>query len=98
MTDDGRLKTVLSAFGGDLGESIREGSFVMQAAVLGHVSEGCHFPQGGPIQFVRGLVPTIRQAGGEVLVKARVEEILVDEDDQEGKQQQVRRVRLVNGV
>lgn len=96
MTDDGRLKTVLSAFGGDLGESISEGSFVMQAAVLGHVLEGCHFPQGGPIQFVRGLVPTIRQAGGEVLVKARVEEILVDEDDR-GKQQQVRRVRLVNG-
>jgi phytoene dehydrogenase-like protein len=76
MTDDGRLKTVLSAFGGDLGEStISGGSFVMQAAVLGHVLEGCHFPQGGPIQFVRGLVPTIRQAGGEVLVKARVEEI-----------------------
>eukprot|EP00957_Ditylum_brightwellii_P029917 2263697-Ditylum_brightwellii.AAC.1 len=39
LTDDGRLKTVLSAFGDDLGESIDEGSFAMQAAVLGHVIE-----------------------------------------------------------
>jgi all-trans-retinol 13,14-reductase len=77
LTTDGRLKTVLSAFGGDLGESLAEGSFVMQAAVLGHVLEGCHYPQAGPLQFVRGLVPTIRQAGGEVLVAARVQEILV---------------------
>ena len=95
LTTDGRLKTVLSAFGGDLGESIEEGSFAMQAAVLGHVLEGCHYPQGGPIQFVRGLVPTIRQAGGEVLVKARVSQILVD-TNAEGRKS-VRRVRLANG-
>jgi hypothetical protein len=48
MTDDGRLKTVLSAFGGDLGESISEGSFVMQAAVLGHVLEGHHLKEAVP--------------------------------------------------
>jgi all-trans-retinol 13,14-reductase len=77
LTTDGRLKTVLSAFGGDLGESLADGSFVMQAAVLGHVLEGCHYPQAGPMQFVRGLVPTIRKAGGDVLVSARVQEILV---------------------
>lgn len=46
LTTDGRLKTVLSAFGGDLGESIDEGSFAMQAAVLGHVIEGCYYPEG----------------------------------------------------
>jgi all-trans-retinol 13,14-reductase len=96
FTSDGRLKTVLSAFGGDLGEGIHEGSFAMQAAVLGHVLEGCHYPQGGPIQFARGLVPTIRQAGGEVLVKARVEEILVD-DSSSSSRPSVRSVRLANG-
>ena len=82
LTTDGRLKTVLSAFGGDLGESIGEGSFVMQAAVLGHVLEGCYYPQGGPIQFVRGLIPTIQSTpGGEgnVFVNARVDQILVDD-------------------
>ncbi|CAB9514654.1 Putative all-trans-retinol 13,14-reductase [Seminavis robusta] len=94
LTNDGRLKTVLSAFGGDLGESIGEGSFVMQAAVLGHVLEGCYYPEGGPIQFARGLVPTIRQAGGDVFVKARVDQILVDESDNKPI---VRRVQLANG-
>jgi len=94
LTKDGRLKTVLSAFGGDLGESIGEGSFVMQAAVLGHVLEGCYYPQGGPIQFARGLVPTIRQAGGNVFVKARVKEILVDDDSSTAA---VHSVRLENG-
>ena len=101
LTNDGRLKTVLSAFGGDLGESIGEGSFVMQAAVLGHVLEGCYYPQGGPIQFARGLVPTIRKAGGDVLVNARVEEILVDRPGTEkliaSNRPSVRRVRLANG-
>lgn len=92
LTKDGRLKTVLSAFGGDLGESLSDGSFVMQAAVLGHVLEGCYYPEGGPIHFVRGLVPTIRNAGGDVLVKARVEQILVDEDDNRAVG-----VRLANG-
>ena len=107
LTNDGRLKTVLSAFGGDLGESIGEGSFVMQAAVLGHVIEGCYYPEGGPIQFARGLIPTIRQAGGDVFVKARVEKILVDDDENHqnnnhGDKSQtstklVRRVGLANG-
>lgn len=75
---DGRLKTVLSAFGGDLGESLADGSFVMQAAVLGHVLEGCWYPESGPIHFVRGLVPTIRNAGGDVLVNARVQQIEIE--------------------
>ena len=86
LTKDGRLKTVLSAFGGDLGESIGDGSFVMQAAVLGHVLEGCYYPQGGPIQFVRGLIPTIKSLpGGNVFVNARVAEILVDDHDDENE-------------
>jgi len=90
LTDDGRLKTVLSAFGDDLGESIDEGSFAMQAAVLGHVIEGCYYPTGGPIEFVRGLIPTIRSVNGDVLVKARVDEILVEDGVATG-------VRLGNG-
>ena len=90
LTNDGRLKTVLSAFGGDLGESIEEGSFAMQAAVLGHVIEGCYYPTGGPIEFARGLIPTIRSIGGDVLVKARVDEIVVRNGRVEG-------VRMANG-
>ena len=80
LTKDGRLKTVLSAFGGDLGESLSDGSFVMQAAVLGHVLEGCYYPEAGPVQFVRGLVPTIRKQGGDVLTQARVKRILIEND------------------
>lgn len=105
LTSDGRLTTVLSAFGGDLGESLADGSFVMQAAVLGHVLEGCHYPQGGPIQFVRGLVPTIRSAGGDVLVSARVQRILIEQQQQHespswfGKREEYRAVgvELANG-
>lgn len=90
LTHDGRLKTVLSAFGGDLGESLADGSFVMQAAVLGHVLEGCYYPEAGPSQFVRGLVPTIRAQGGDVLVQARVQQILVEQNRAVG-------VELANG-
>lgn len=100
LTADGRLKTVLSAFGGDLGESLADGSFVMQAAVLGHVLEGCHYPQAGPMQFVRGLVPTIRKAGGDVLVSARVQEIILqdkDDDDEDSSVPRAVGVRLAAG-
>jgi len=90
LTKDGRLKTVLSAFGGDLGESLADGSFVMQAAVLGHVLEGCYYPEAGPIQFVRGLVPTIRKQGGDVLTHARVQQILIEDNRAVG-------VELANG-
>lgn len=90
LTYDGRLKTVLSAFGGDLGEDIDSGSFSMQAAVLGHVVEGCYYPEGGPIQFARGLIPPIQKIGGDVLVKARVDEILIENGRATG-------VRLANG-
>ena len=41
LTDDGRLKTALYAFGGDLGETINEGPFAMQSAVLSHAIEEC---------------------------------------------------------
>jgi len=90
LTKDGRLKTVLSAFGGDLGESLADGSFVMQAAVLGHVLEGCYYPEAGPIQFVRGLVPTIRKQGGDVLTQAPVQQILIENNHAVG-------VELANG-
>ena len=79
LTRDGRLHTVLSLFAGDLGESLGDGSFAMQAAVMGHVIEGCYYPESGPAQLVRGLVPTIRSTGiGDVLVKAAVKEILFE--------------------
>lgn len=74
-----KLATVLSAFSGDLGETLREGSFVMQAAVMGHIAEGCWFPKGGPIALARAMVPTIRAAGGDVFVRAPVAEILVND-------------------
>lgn len=41
--------------------------------------EGCWYPEGGPIQFPRGLVPTIRKNAGDVLVGARVEQVLLEE-------------------
>jgi hypothetical protein len=66
----------------------------MQAAVLGHVLEGCYYPQSGPMHFVRGLVPTIRKAGGDLLVQARVEEILIDYNDGNGR---ATGVKLANG-
>jgi len=79
LTDDGRLH--LSLFAGDLGESLGDGSFAMQAAVMGHVIEGCYYPESGPAHQVRGMVPTIRSAGGDVLVRAPVREIVLDQED-----------------
>ncbi|CEL94511.1 unnamed protein product [Vitrella brassicaformis CCMP3155] len=90
ITDNPQLATVLSAFAGDLGENLREGSFIMQSAVIGHIMEGCWYPRGGPPQLTRTVIPTITKAGGGVFVSAKVDEILVEHGVATG-------VRLANG-
>lgn len=56
-----------------------DSSWMIAAGVLQYyMEEGCWYPRGGGAQIAQHLVATLLANDGQVLVKANVEEILVD--------------------
>lgn len=53
-------------------------SFAAYVSATNHALEGLSYPQGGFRSLARALVPTIQAAGGRVLTRAHVREILLD--------------------
>jgi all-trans-retinol 13,14-reductase len=77
LTDNAELKAVLSAQYGDYGLPPGEGSFAIQAVVNKHYWNGGSFPVGGCERIAETIAPVIEKAGGQIAVRAGVEEILV---------------------
>mmetsp|Transcript_15530 Transcript_15530/g.44046 ORF Transcript_15530/g.44046 Transcript_15530/m.44046 type:complete len:598 (+) Transcript_15530:1-1794(+) len=92
LTDNAALKAVLCAQFGDAGGVPSDISFLIQAGVSAHYFRGGNYPVGGTQVISRAIIPTIERAGGRVLVRAPVEEILVDEN------RRVRGVRMEKGM
>lgn len=63
---------------GDYGAAPQDAPFFVHALVQAHYFRGGFYPEGGAESIARAIVPTIQRAGGSVLVKASVNEILVD--------------------
>ena len=79
ITDDGVLAGLLAGPWMDTGAPPDRASFLLGACVArGLAREGGAYPVGGSQEMAKRLVPVITAAGGRVLVRARVEEILVD--------------------
>ena len=60
------------------GTSPKDGSFVMHAMLTKHFSHGGYYPKGGASEIAFQIIPTIEKAGGKVLVRAPVREILLN--------------------
>ena len=56
----------------------KDAPFIMQSLLLNHFMHGGYYPSGGASEIAFHTVPVIRRAGGNVLVRAPVTEILVD--------------------
>ena len=79
ITDDPLLAGLLAGPWMDTGAPPDRASFLLGACVArGLAREGGAYPVGGSQELAKSLVPTITAAGGRVLVRARVEEILID--------------------
>jgi len=87
LTDDADLRAVLSYSWGDYGTTPAKGSFGLHAALINHYLYGASYPRGGASEIAYHIIPVIERAGGKVLVRAPVTEILVDS---EGKASGVR--------
>ena len=79
ITDDPRLAGLLAGQWIDTGSTPDRSSFMLGACVArGLAIEGGAYPAGGSAQMAECLVRVIEAAGGRVLVRANVREILVD--------------------
>ncbi len=85
------LKGVLSGQSGDHGLPPSRVSAFVHAGITVHYFNGGYFPKGGGFAIPKAFVRALKQAGGEIKLKARVEKILLENGRAAG-------VRLVDGT
>jgi phytoene dehydrogenase-like protein len=79
LVSDPRLRAVLLSRQGDYGGASEESSFGMLAMLSHHYLNGAFYPVGGARVLAQKLLPVIEQAGGEVRLQARAQELLLDD-------------------
>lgn len=80
VTENNDLKAVLSYCFGDYGTLPEDASLMMHTLLMNHYVYGGFYPRGGASEIAYHIVPVIEKAGGRVLVRAPVSEILIDSD------------------
>lgn len=99
---DPLLKTLLGAQCGDYGSPPSEASFIIQALVTLGFQSGASYPVGGAEQIAKSVGNVIRKHNGTIVTMARVQEILVEDDQATGVRMADGRVirckRIVSGV
>lgn len=78
--DTPELRTLLASQWGDLGLPPSMSCFGMHAAVVGHYFDGGYYPVGGGKSIAKAIIPTIEAAGGQVLLRREVKEIILHND------------------
>ncbi|MDQ3035628.1 MAG: NAD(P)/FAD-dependent oxidoreductase [Myxococcota bacterium] len=78
LTDDPRLRAILTAQWGYYGSTPRHSSFAIQALVAKHFLHGGYYPIGGAGRIARTLLATVEKAGGWTAIRADVDRILVE--------------------
>ncbi|XP_030846244.1 all-trans-retinol 13,14-reductase [Strongylocentrotus purpuratus] len=80
VTENNDLKAVLSYCFGDYGTLPEDASLMMHTLLMNHYVYGGFYPRGGASEIAYHIVPVIEKAGGRVLVRAPVSEILIDRE------------------
>ena len=84
LTSNEELIKVLTGQYGDYGLPPKQSSFVMHASVARHYLSGGNFPIGGSSRIVDTIDTVIEKAGGTILVKAEVEEVVIENNKATG--------------
>ncbi len=91
LTDDLRLRAVLSAQWGYYGATPARSSFAMHALMVRHFLRGAYYPVGGASSIAREMLATVAAGGGWTAVRRSVSEIIV-------RHGRVAGVRLADGA
>ena len=102
ITDNQELIKVLTAQYGDYGLQPSKSSFAMHAMLVKHYFSGGFFPVGGSGRIVDTIAPVIEKAGGTILVKAEVEELIIERNKAVGVKmndgKELRADRIISGI
>lgn len=77
ITQNEELIKVLCGQYGDYGLPPKESSFYMHSSVVRHYFNGGSFPIGGSSQIVKTIDPVIAEAGGSIMINAKVDEVVI---------------------
>ncbi len=86
LTTDKELIKVLTGQYGDYGLPPSQSSFAMHVSIAKHYFQGGYFPVGGSSQIVETIAPVIAAAGGTILTRAEVAQILIENGKATGVQ------------
>jgi all-trans-retinol 13,14-reductase len=86
VTDDRELASALVGQWGGCGTPPARMSFLMHAGAVAHYLNGGYYPEGGPSQIARSIIPVIEHAGGHVFVGAPVADLLIEDKTAVGVQ------------
>src|SRR5271167_65182 len=79
LVSDPKLRAVLLAQRANYGgTTATEMSFGVHALIMRHYFNGAYYPVGGAKVFADALIPVIEGAGGEIRLKAKVREFLIE--------------------
>ncbi len=84
ITDNEELIKVLCGQYGDYGLPPKQSSFVMHASVVRHHFSGGSFTVGGSSEIAKTTDKVIEKAGGTIVIKAEVEEIVIERNKAKG--------------
>ncbi|GCC28487.1 all-trans-retinol 13,14-reductase-like [Chiloscyllium punctatum] len=82
LTENKDLRAVMCYICGDYGVMPKEASFVMHATIIQHYQNGAWYPKGGASEIAFHIIPVIKKSGGDVLMRAPVQCILINKDGQ----------------
>ena len=102
LTDNEKLKTVLTAQFGYYGVTPSRASFAMQALVAKHYFHGAYYPEGGSGEIARTLLRTVSEHGGWTRILADVDQILIERNRAVGVRladgEEIRAKRVISAV
>ena len=90
LTSNQELIKVLTGQYGDYGLPPSQSSFAMHVSIAKHYFQGGYFPIGGSSTIINTIAPVISAAGGTILTKAEVDQVVVENGKATG-------VRLMDG-
>lgn len=82
LTENKDLRAVFTYIFGTYGNMPKDASFSMHSLLLTHYLNGAWYPKGGATEIAFHMIPIIEKAGGAVLVRAPVNRILFNGDNE----------------
>lgn len=79
ITENQELRDIFCYCFGDFGTPPSKAGFPMQTFLHTHFLTGSAYPVGGASEIAFNIIPVIEAAGGRVLVRAEVSQIIIDE-------------------